>query len=276
MERPQLHQHPDLPAYLRAMARFRRELDPSFSVAAASRHEHRCSPALVSLVLSGKRQLTLDRLTSFCHIFGLNPKERLQVKMLLEGDSPSAKVEVEPEPRQTGRRRRVSSSLLKDWLNPYVKDAIRLESVRRGGLRGLFIELASIASERRIERAIKFLRHHGYIKVNAHGQLVEAEPLAVVPDAQADVYIKRFHHQALSIAQHGLATFDVNERLAQAMILPLDANSYMEMVGMIGEFAERIQKFAEDHAQVDRRLYQLIVHLTPTGGTKIDLPKKTS
>ena len=59
------------------------------------------------------------------------------------------------------------------------------------------------------------------------------------------------------------------------MILPLDAHTYIEMVGMIREFSERIQKFAEDHAQVDRRLYQVIVHLTPTGGAKIGQLKKS-
>ena len=90
MERPQLNQHTDLASYFRAMAEFRRQLDPSFSVASASRGEYRCSPALVSLVLSGKRHLTLDRLGSFCHIFGLNPKERLQVKMMLQGAAPAA------------------------------------------------------------------------------------------------------------------------------------------------------------------------------------------
>ncbi|MBM4252150.1 MAG: TIGR02147 family protein [Deltaproteobacteria bacterium] len=266
MQRPQLHLFESIGAYLTAMAEYRRSVDPSFSVAKACRGEYRCSPALVSLVLAGKRPLTLDRLNNFCHIFGLNVQERLQLKLMLEdGSKPVA--EPHEEPRKTlGRRRRVSSAILKDWLNPYVKDAIRLESVRRSGVRGLFSELVHIANEHRIEKAVKFLRHHGYIKVNESGQLVESEPLAVVPDAQFDAHVRKFHANALKIAQLGLTHANADERLAQAMILPLDAKRYVELVGIIRRFSEELQSFTEHHADADKRLYQLILHLTPTGG----------
>ena len=248
------------------MSEYRRLQDSGFSVAKASKGQYRCSPALVSLVLAGKRPLTLDRLNSFCHIFGLNVQERLQLKLLLEDGIKPVAPATESTNKTSGRRRRVSSSILKDWLNPYVKDAIRLESVRRSGLRGLFAELAHVATERRIEKAVKFLRHHGYIKVNEGGQLVESEPLAVVPDAQFDAHVRKFHANALKIAQLGLLHAGADERLAQAMILPLDAKRYVELVGLIKRFSEELQNFTEHHADADKRLYQLILHLTPTGG----------
>ncbi|MEN9834706.1 MAG: hypothetical protein RL011_899 [Pseudomonadota bacterium] len=280
MNRPQLHQFESIGAYLKAMAEYRRSVDQDFSVAKACRSEYRCSPALVSLILAGKRPLTLDRLQSICHIFGLNVQERLQLKLLLEdGIKPVAAVPEQPSKNQ-GRRRRVSSAILKDWLNPYVKDAIRLDSVRRGGLRGLFAELAHIANERRIEKAVKFLRHHGYIKVNENGQFVESEPLAVVPDAQFDAHVRKFHANALKIAQLGLSHAQSDERLAQAMILPLDAKRYVELVGLIRRFSEELQSFTEHHADADKRLYQLILHLTPTGGFNLNTgavsPKEAS
>jgi uncharacterized protein (TIGR02147 family) len=270
MERPVLFKYSDLIRFMEDMIRYRKQTEKGFTVAKACQALRRCSPALISNILAGKRKLTVDRVGEVATVLGLTQRERHYLKeWLLRSDRPAqSDREADDDSRSSGhKRRRVSSFLLRDWINPYVKDAVRLESVQVDR-DALYRELGGIASQERINQALKFLLQHGYLRTNQAGKLVESEPLNVLGDEDADEKIRKFHKKTLDIAKAGLDTWPIEERLAQAMLIPLDAAAYGELLELIQEFGEKLRVFSETHADCNQRLYQFILHLTPTGGSR--------
>ena len=125
-----------------------------------------------------------------------------------------------------------------------------------------------MATRKRIDRSLSFLLANGYLVKNQNGQLEEATPVNVLGDEEMDRKIRHFHKQTLELAKRGIETFELEERLAQAMILRLNPESHEQLKQKIHEFSLELQAFSEAHAADDQRLYQLILHLTPTGGDK--------
>lgn len=268
MERPKIFDYQDPAEFVRAMIRYRKESVAGFTVAAACHGLHRCSPALLSNIMAGKRRVTEDRVDAIAKVLGLNFRERYYFKEWIRGNSaPATEPEaLHPTKGAPLKRRRVSSFLLNDWIHPYVKDALGLDPVQ-GQAEKLYAVLGGIASRPRIDQSIKFLLKHGHIRRNLEGRLVVNDELAVMGDADADRKIRRFHRQSLEIAKQGLELYPVQERLAQALLLPLDDQRYHEVLDLVQEFADKLRTFAENNAQGGSRLYQLILHLTPSGGS---------
>jgi uncharacterized protein (TIGR02147 family) len=267
--RPSIYNYSDIVLYIKDMLDHRRANEPDFSVARICRSLRRCSPALISNILAGKRKLTLERVGDVGTILGLSLRERGYLKDWVLSGEVLSKDENTHEHENTakvpGVRRRVSSFLLAHWLHPYVKDVIRLKSVQQDKEQ-IYRELGGIASRKQIDHSLKFLQHHGYLRVNQAGKLVESEPVNVVGDEDADQKIRDFHKHALEIAKQGLEEYGIEERLAQALLIPLDEPSYVRLMALISEFAEKLRDFSEQHIAADQRLYQIVLHVTPTGG----------
>ncbi len=268
MERPKIFDYQDPAKFVSDMIRYRKETVPGFTVVAACQGLHRCSPALLSNIMASKRRVTEDRVDAIAKVLGLSSRERYYFKEWIRGKSAP---ESEPEPvhhpkESSPKRRRVSSFILNDWIHPYVKDALGLDSVQ-GQAEKLYAILGGIASRPRIDQSVKFLLKHGHIRRNLAGKLIVNEELTVLGDAEADRKIRRFHRQTLEIAKQGLELYPVQERLAQALLLPLDDQRYHKLLDLVQDFAEKLKTFTEDNGQGGSRLYQLILHLTPSGGS---------
>lgn len=265
MKQANIYDYQDPVLFMRDRISYLKMEHPSYSISRICRGLRRCSPSLISNILSGKRRITEDRLRDIATVLKLQANEREVFAAMVRGeikDHPKIN-----ETQKNSKRRRVSSFILNDWINPFVKDAFRLASVK-SNLESIYEELSNLATRKRINRSIEFLVKQGYLKRNQAGQLEESEPLQVVGDLEADRKIKHFHKQTLEIAKKGIDRFSIDERLAQAMIMPVDAESYQELKQLITGFSEQLKIFSEKHETSDERLYQLILHLTPTGGSK--------
>ncbi len=264
MNRPLIFNYDDLSLFVREMIQYRKSVDPEFKVASYCRTFENCSPALVSSIASGRRKLTSDRVQDFAILLGLSARERLHLKDRVS----KRKTVEEPDTAASsvkGKKKRVSSFLLKNWLHPYVKDAVRLEAVKKNP-QAIYEVLGGIASRKKIQESLKFLLAHGYIRLDQNGRWVENEVLNVLGDRNASAKIRQFHKKSLDIAREGIDLYSMQDRLAQALLIPLDEASYAEILELIKEFAGKLQNFSESHLTHNKRLYQLILHLTPTGG----------
>ena len=267
MERPSVYTYAEPTDFLRDIIAYRKRTEPAFSVLQACKGIRRLSPTLVSLILKGERRICLDRCEAISKLCNLNAKERHYFKAWIgrtSGELTERTIGGEKAGR-SGTRRNVSSFLLKDWVNVYAKDAVRLKRVQDDP-QEIFRELGGIASPTRIEKALRFLIQEGYLRRNQEGNLVEDATLMVTPDGPVDHLIRRFHKQCLSIARSSIDQYGTDERYANALILPLNKQSYPELVELIKEFSEQLKDFAQKHRDDDERLYQVILNISPTGG----------
>jgi uncharacterized protein (TIGR02147 family) len=267
IERPIISNYQDLARYLSDMIAFRKRTERAFSVLKICKTLRRVSPALVTLVCSGKRRLSLDRAEEFGKLLGLNSQERqyfrdwVRRQEVGEAD-PTQAIAVDKSPV---RRKQTSSHILTDWINVYVKDAFQIERASKRP-ENIYPLLAGIASQKRIDKSIAFLLREGHLRKKVDGSVVPDVPLDVIDHKVPDTKVRQFHKATLLNAIRAVGNYPAKERYANALTVALTSENYHELLGLIEEFAEKLQDFSEKIHTGDR-LYQLVINLSPTGGT---------
>lgn len=261
--RPQIESFEDPVAFVEAMLAFRKRTERGFSILRATSQLRRVSPALVSLVIARKRALTPDRADEFAKLLALTAAEKHYFKSWV-GGATAAPVVAAPL-KKSGDRKEVTTHILKDWLNIYVKDLFQFNEVQRSP------ELAEkmllhIASPKRVRTSIEFLMREGHLRRTLDGRVVLDTPLAVADPKVPSQKIRAFHKAALGIAAKAIDRVAPTERMANTLIVPLNEKSYRELLDLIEEFGEKLKDFANAHHDDGETLYQLIVNASPVGG----------
>lgn len=266
--RPVLSEYSDPRAFFKAMIDFRKRSERNFSVMAATKDLRKVSSALVSLILQGKRKITIDRADELSKLMGLSASEKMYFKSWLKlEENPPEQKQIIVEARHRNRKE-FAVSLLNDWLNVYVKDAFRILRVQKNP-QLIYQQLGAIASKNRIDKAITFLLREGYLRKTLDGRIVVETSLVTQAAPPPGTKIRAFHKAALSIAKQNIDLFTVNERFANTLVLDLTPERYQEVTLMIQEFAKELQNFAAVEDKNGEALYQILIHLTPTGGRTV-------
>ncbi len=261
LNKPQLSDFPTPVEFMKARLIFRKQIDKSFSILKETKKLRRVSPALVSLILAGKRKLTWERVDELALLLDLNPSEKSYLKNWLENQHlPKSEILKEFQPKN---RKAASVHLLNDWLNVYVKDCFEDLEVQKKPER-IFGLLSTLASRKRIERSLQFLLREGYLKRTLDHKIVPDTPITVVDPQVSSQKIRAFHKAALKLAIDALEIHSTQERLSNTLILSLDEERRQELRILIQEFSEKLQSFAAESS--GPRLYQVIINLSPTGG----------
>ncbi|MEI6397342.1 MAG: TIGR02147 family protein [Pseudomonadota bacterium] len=267
MSRPIITSYTDIVQYMSEMLAYRKATEAKFSVLKATKTLRRLSPALISLILKGKRRVTLDRVDELSKLLGLTPHERQYLRDWVSGGEVSKVTEPNSSTPRVGERRKVATShILTDWVHVFVKDAFQLSHIRENPS-GIYAALGGIASKKRIDHSIKFLLTHGYLRKNAKGQLVPETPLHSVDQKIPSQKVRKFHKAVLKNASDAIDQHTPDQRYANSMVLALNEESYKKLIELIAEHAESLQGFAENLRE-GNQLYQVIINVSPTGGRR--------
>jgi uncharacterized protein (TIGR02147 family) len=277
-------------SYLRARLDYRRSTEAGFSVTRECMELRRCSKALVSMILSGQRPITLERVEDLATLMGLSVKEKHAFRYWIQDieKSQNGQADVLEDRSQLGtslrrlKRKEVSQHLLSDWLNVYVKDAFRFKHIQENPNEVVRF-CSTIAKPSRVLKSLDFLLREGYLRRTVDGRIVEDTPLMIAEsivsksDPQKSLSegankIRAFHKQALLIAKDAIDLFTKEKRVANALVLPLSSQKKQELIHLIEEFSEKLKTFAEDETVIEGtgQLYQILVNLCPVGGPSID------
>ncbi len=263
--RPIIGDYQDPAQFLKDMIEYRKRTEKSFSVMRATESLRKISSALVTLVVQRKRKMTVDRADEFAKLMNLTSAEKIYFKNWLKLEEQPDDIKNQQVESKRKNKKEFSLSLLNDWLNVYVKDTFRLESVQKNP-HLLYKELGAIASRARIDKSLKFLLKEGYLRKTVDGRIVVETSLTTSEALPPGQKIRAFHKAALSIARQNMDLFPVHERFANTLVLDLTPERYQELTEMIREFSKNLQDFAAvEHAYGDR-LYQILINLSPTGG----------
>lgn len=266
IKRPEIFNYHDVVEYIDEMIKYRKKAEPSFSILKASAHLRKVSPTLVSLIIRKKRKVTLDRADEFCKLLNLNSSEKLYFKNWIENlENPKVTTEKIKNYHPTSNRKDVSTHILNDWINVYVKDLFQLTPIRKKP-ESVQKHLAHIASPKRIDNSLQFLIREGYLKTNQSGEIVVDTNLTVADPRVSSQKIKKFHKGALSLAKSAIDMYPPSERIANTLIIPLNEKSYSQLNDLIEEFANKLKDFAAQNHEEGDRLFQLLVNLSPVGG----------
>lgn len=270
----QIAAYQDIADFVAARLKWLSETDPEYSIRKAVKHSPGGSTSLVTQVAKGKRSLTRDRVPFFAEVLRLSPRERNYLDRWVSEIR-------EPHRQKLGQQRTHTSpakelitrepqnQLLSDWLNVYVKDAVRLKNFR-ADVHRIFNLLEGLAPKRRIKKSLDFLVKEGFLRKDISGRLVEKENVAVTSDNVPERKIRQFHKRSLDIAKNAIDNFSIEERRASAVVLPLTKKGYQELCQLVEEFHQKVTIFAEENAtSLGERLYQVVLHLSPVSGAHI-------
>ncbi|WP_413288649.1 TIGR02147 family protein [Bdellovibrio sp. HCB337] len=267
--RPVISDFEDPVDFLKLMIEYRKKTEKSFSVHAVAVTLRKVSPALVSLILSRKRKITLDRVDELSKLIQLNVQEKIYfrnwIARLEKHTGHEDVLPAKPDTHARHHKKDVGTHILNDWINVYVKDCFQLPKVQNDP-NLVHRYLASYAHPKRLEKAIEFLLREGHLRRTLDGKIVVEANLAVADPKVPSKKIRQFHKGALGVAKAAIDLFPPNERMANTLIIPLNEKSYSELMEIIQDFSEKLQEFAAHNQETGDRLYQLIVNLSPTGG----------
>lgn len=226
-----------------------------------------CSAALVTQVLKGRRRLTRDQLPTFSRIFDLTNAESSFLDELLKHELDKTRTTTELELPRKKSSHVPKNHILSSWLNLYVKDLVHLQGFKPDA-KVLFKMLTNLATTTQIERSIQFLLREGFWRRTAGNQVIAEEPLLVSTVDVPDERIKKFHKQALKIAQRGIDLFPLGRRGGSATLIAVNQRQAKELKELIDSFHQRLQVFVEDCANESdaEQLIQVLIHFTPVGG----------
>ncbi|MGE0631730.1 MAG: TIGR02147 family protein [Pseudobdellovibrionaceae bacterium] len=266
MDRPIITHYQTPADYVKDMIQFRKTTEKDFSIAQFSKKLRRVSPALVSLVIGKKRNLTLDRVDEFSKLMNLNASEKNIFRHWVGQLEDKEFVSDTPMPAfSEDSRKSAGLGLLNDWINVYVKDLLQIAAIQKDPTL-IEKQLRTIASPPRIKKALEYLLHEGYLRRTLDGSIVLETKLAITEPPIPSKKIRTFHKGAMQIAKVAMDLYPPEERLANTMTIPLDENSYRDLLEITAEYTEKLKDFAAKNQSSGNRLYQLIVNISPVGG----------
>lgn len=266
--KPSIFNYKDMSLFIKDQIEYLKKVDRSYSVLTMSKKLRRISPALISLIIKGKRKITLDRIDELTKLLQLSLIEKNYLRDCITPiTSPSA--DSSPlnlvDNRKSNRMQSVSLHLLNDWLNVYVKDSFQIPTVQKNP-ELIYSQLAHIATRKRIQRSFAFLIREGYLRRTLDNQVVVETDLALTESPIPNIKIRQFHKAALEIAKQSLETVEMDKRLINSLVLPLNEEKFEELKELMHQFAHQLKEFAsnlepDEHYQ----LHQININLTPTG-----------
>ena len=259
--RPVVYDFASPALFLRALLKFYRRSERGFSIRAGLREHQGCSPALVSLMLQGKRRVSRDILPLFAQVFRLTTSELLYLDGLLSSRFLGSESKVLNQRTQRLPR----NHLLSNWVNVYVKDCIHLKGFQPNA-DSVFRLLGGLAPLHRIQRAIKFLYCEGFWRKTPQGQTILEESAVFTTSGLPSAKIRQFHKAALEIAKQGLERLPPGRRKAYATVISVNKEGLDELRTMVDQFHKQLQDFIEKHPDGNEQLCQVVLHFTPLGG----------
>ena len=261
-EKPIIFDYRSMPMYIDEMLKWRKAVEPNFSIRKVVADIDSMSPALVTQLRSGKRRLSRNHLNALEKLLNLNKREKQFFDQCLEVDTPN--------PRETSRvvvakTRGHQNHLFSDWVHPYVKEAVRLKGFRNDGF-SIYHILGGMISLPRIKKSLSFLLKEGFLRKNQNGNIVQNSEYDMSSDEVPNAKIRQFHKQALKIAGESLSTFPVSRREAYTLVLPLNQDNAAELKLLLKEFRDRLVTFVEQHDKDNGQLYQVVLNFCPLGG----------
>lgn len=266
--KPSIFDYKDMSLFIKDQIEYLKKMDRSYSVLTMSKKLRRISPALISLIIKGKRKITLDRVEELAKLLQLSLIEKHYLKDCIapnssaQADSSSLNL---ADKKRPSRVQTVSLHLLNDWLNVYVKDSFQIPTVQKNP-ELIYSQLAHIATRKRIQRAFAFLIREGYLRRTLDNQIIVETDLAITESPLPNIKIRQFHKAVLEIAKQSLETVEMDKRFLNSLVLPLNENKFEELKALIHQFTHQLKEFTSELQPDDTyQLHQININLTPTG-----------
>ncbi|MBS1958572.1 MAG: DUF4423 domain-containing protein [Bdellovibrionales bacterium] len=243
------HLMADPARFLKDLLIDRKSKNASYSTRALAR-DLGLSPAFLSQVMNGKRNLSLEQKVKVRALLGLRGSLTAKRKASDASDGGSAFELIE----QTIEHEKI----IRYWYHFAILEMCQIEKLPHSAE---VVASRLGLSELEIELAIERLIHFGYIK-SEKGVLVRTKTLFMFNTKKSSPALREYHQARLGAAQDELKNFDqesVDRRYFQTLFVPTSAKKIAQARERIGEFQKRLIEFLKEESPDE--VFQLSLQL---------------
>ncbi len=230
------------------------------------------APGYLKMVIDGRRNITDEMATKFCHALGIHDREQVFFETLVrynQTSDPDLKkkyfdeiIKLKPRSREFMNQKREN----RYYSCPYYV-SVR-EMVALGDFKEDYKWIAKRCfpqiSPAQAREAVTTLLELGLLKRDDAGKLVQTESFVHTQDKNtqiAETY--HFHESVLDKARHALGSLPQNERNYYALTLPLPQSMFNEIIDEFYAFRDKIVNKLNAHQGTLDEVYQINFQLFP-------------
>ncbi len=266
--RPEIFRYAEYRSYLMDFYLHMKEINPAVS--------HRFLAAKVgfdagqfSKILSGKRNLTPSMVLKFNDIFRLNRKEREYFGILVlanHAKMPSQRAELlaRLQPLRPKPAKAIADGLdeyYSNWYHPALRELLGFHPFR-GDWDALAKMLKPAISEAQAKQGVALLTALGFIKKDAQGRFLIADPHITSGYKSGSEAVQRYIVSTLDLGKEALERFPNETRNLSTMTFSTSENHFLQLQEKIRLFRKELADEV-DKVEKPERVYQLNMQLFP-------------
>lgn len=219
-QRPVIEHYTDYRAFLRDVLDWKKNQPGKYSFQKFSEESGVGSPALLNMVLSGKRNLSPDAVKGVGKALGLTGGEVRFLKKLVEMDRVADPVAKQQNLRQLARRAKFRERFqidadqldyLSSWYILAIHEMVDFPSFKADP-QWISEQLLPNVSPKQAREALELLERLGLIAVQTDGKVVRTVHRVETPDELVHDLVRGYHAQATELARWAVANLDASDR----------------------------------------------------------------
>lgn len=246
-------EHSDYRIFLRSLLEKRLRSNAHYSLRAFAKSVQ-VSPQALSLVLSGKRGISLSTAAKISSALGLSEEEKAYFSDLVvytQARSSAVKGIVSTRLKKASEDKNKDVRVLKDDTFRVISDWYHYAIVELTFIRGFKNQPRWIAhklgiSEFDVKSAIERLLRLGVLTLSKDGKLSKSDQVLTTPrDVPSDA-IRKFHLQILDRAKHSLEFDPIFERDFTTTTMAINPSNLGKAKELVQDFHQRLSQLLED------------------------------
>lgn len=245
---PQVFSHHDYRTFLSEWLNYRKSRMRGYSLRSLAK-ESGLTPGYLSMVLTGKRHLSLNTMVSIAGALGLSPSQRSFFELLVilgTSDSQEARLEALERMRSFREYRELNPKetevyrYLTRWYYVAIREMAALPGFRADP-EWIRSRLAYPVELKDVREALEFLSTHGYVEVREDGSATPPEKRLDCLGGVYRVALTQFHREMLALAGRSIEHFPSDRRQILGHGVAVDPSSLSQAREILSEAFERIR-----------------------------------
>lgn len=227
----------------------------------AEKLEYRSSGA-VSLILSGKKNISLEKAHAIAGFIGLNKDETDYFTLLVQFNQTKSEKEekyllISLAEFQSSHFAKIDLDryeFFSHWYHSVVREVIALHP-GISTAKAISKLITPPITELQAETSLELLERLGFISKNENGCYMRSEPVVTTGKTVDSSIIKKYNHDMIRLGLHPAPKARKGDRSNSSLMLSVSEKTYFAMLEEMREFRKRLLTMAQED-RVPERVYQ--------------------
>ena len=269
-KRPKIFEFDNFRAFLKSYQEYKKEIDPNFTLRSFAKRAGFNSPATLTRIINGERNLSKKGIIQFSKAMDLNGQEIEFFENLVFFNQ--AKTEAQQE---HFAKKILKSKLHKEikplaedqyyywscWFNPIIRELVELPNFNENP-QWIANQITPAISSKKASIALKKLLNLNLLKRNNNGNLEKSDANITTGDQVVFSPLKKFHRTMIQLGKESIERFDKKDRQVSSLTLSLNRTKFEKIKVLINQFRKDLLAIANEDEE-DNQIFQINFQIFP-------------